>query len=240
MSRKSKVNRKGRNEQSEHFAKLQRRMMETPAWRALSSKAQALYPWLLLEWHGPNFNQNGKLRLSIRQAAEKMNLARNTIAQAFHELQGKGFIVVTETACLGIRGAAKAPAYEMTDLPLPTAEPYVGRKLYLQWREGNDFTVIRHKPNNPAGFNGESKTPSQKLRRSHLKNDDELPSAVSNLATGRHQTCDESAILEAPNVINSETSLTTIPIGRTDPPRHHTTVDSEDRPFVSGKRSAIN
>ena len=50
-----------RNEQrTEHFTKLVRNMMETPAWRALSPMAQALYPWLRLEWRGVNFNNNGQ------------------------------------------------------------------------------------------------------------------------------------------------------------------------------------
>ncbi len=73
-------------------------MMETPAWRALTLSAQALYPWVRLEWRGAKFNNNGKIRLSVRQAAAKMGCGVNTAARAFQELQAKGFLVVTEGA----------------------------------------------------------------------------------------------------------------------------------------------
>ncbi len=39
--------------------------MQMPAWRALPATAQALYPWLKLEWHGPRANNNGKISLSV-------------------------------------------------------------------------------------------------------------------------------------------------------------------------------
>lgn len=143
----------------EHWTKLLRSTMEEPAWRALSSTAQALYPWLKLEWRGPNANNNGKIRLSVRQAAERLGVTHVTAARAFHELQRKGFIVQTEHACLGLEGAAKAPAYELTELRMPLAEKgQDGRKLYQEWRPGNDYPVVEALSNNPTGTNGRKKT----------------------------------------------------------------------------------
>ena len=50
-----------RNEnKSEHFTKMVRTVMQTEAWRSLSPTAQALYPWVKFEWHGPKNNNNGK------------------------------------------------------------------------------------------------------------------------------------------------------------------------------------
>ncbi|WP_127561765.1 helix-turn-helix domain-containing protein [Nioella ostreopsis] len=141
----------------EHFTKLIRATMETPAWRALPPIAQALYPWLRLEWRGPDANNNGKLRLSVRQAAIRMGVSRDTAARAFHELQAKGFIVMTERACLGIEGAAKSPAFEITELPLPHGGGREGRKLFKDWRPGQDFPVMRAGANNPEGRNGKAK-----------------------------------------------------------------------------------
>ncbi|MBU3259308.1 hypothetical protein KPG71_04695 [Roseovarius sp. PS-C2] len=141
-----------RNErQVEHFTKLVRNMMETPAWRALSPSAQALYPWLKLEWRGPQANNNGKIRLSVRQAADRLGVGINTASRAFHDLQAKGFAVVTEHARLGVKGKATSPAYELTELPLPHAEKPSGRKLFKEWREGADFPVQKAAAHNPKG-----------------------------------------------------------------------------------------
>jgi len=142
----------------EHFTKMVRTTMEEPAWRALSLAAQALYPWLKFEWHGERANNNGKIRLSIRQAANKIGISRNTAAKAFHELQAKGFIVMTELPALGLEGSAKAPAFELTEIGLPHSTTPGGRKLYRDWVEGEDFRVQRVPPNNPMGKGGKSKS----------------------------------------------------------------------------------
>jgi hypothetical protein len=143
---------------AEHWTKLLRHTMEEPAWRALSTTAQALYPWLKLEWHGPDANNNGKIRFSVRQASERLGVGRDAAARAFHDLQAKGFIVMTEVARLGIEGAAKSPAWEITELRLPLAEKgQDGRKLYRGWRVGRDFPVQRMAANNPLGLNGKTK-----------------------------------------------------------------------------------
>jgi hypothetical protein len=109
-----------RNEaRTEHFTAMVRNMMETPAWRALSPCAQALYPWLRLEWHGAKANNNGRIVLSVRQAAERMRVGINTAARAFHDLQAKGFLVVKKPAHLGMKGQATSPEFELTEIALP-------------------------------------------------------------------------------------------------------------------------
>lgn len=124
-----------------HGTFLQRRMLETPAWRALSPKAQMLHIWLRLEWKGPKYNNNGKIRLSCRQAAARIGIGVNTAMGAFHELQAKGFITITKLGALGVEGEARGPTYELTDVALPFADP---RMLFLHWKEGEDFEVVRH------------------------------------------------------------------------------------------------
>ena len=93
--------------------------MQDPAWRALSPKSQALYPWLKLEWKGPKANNNGKISLSVRQAAECMGVSNDTAAKAFHDLQAKGFIVLIKSASLGVHGKGKCPEYEITEKQNP-------------------------------------------------------------------------------------------------------------------------
>lgn len=146
-----------RNESTEHFARLTRRMMEMPAWQALPPSAQALYPWLKLEWHGPEANNNGKIRLSCRQAAARLGVDIKTAQRAFHALQAKGFLVVTEPAHLGVSGAARGPSYELTELATPYGASPSGRMLYRQWEKGRDFPVQINRANNPKGHNGKPK-----------------------------------------------------------------------------------
>ena len=127
----------------EHFTKMIRATMETEAWRSLSTTAQALYPWLKLEWKGANYNNHGRICLSVRQAADRLGVSINTAARAFHDLQAKGFLVVTKPAYLGLSGRANSPTFELTELPLPHAIQRDGRKLYKQWKRGDDFPVSK-------------------------------------------------------------------------------------------------
>ena len=49
-------------------------VMDIPARLALSLAAQALYPWLVMEFKEKSFNNNGEIRLRVRQAALKMGI----------------------------------------------------------------------------------------------------------------------------------------------------------------------
>ena len=72
--------------------------IDTRAWRELPIKSQALYVWVRLDWKGSKNNNNGKIALSCRQAAQKKGVSLNTAASAFRELQAKGFIFVTKSS----------------------------------------------------------------------------------------------------------------------------------------------
>lgn len=152
---KSRPNRTGRGDQREHWTKMLRTTMEAPAWRGLSAVAQSLYPWLKFEWKGPDANNNGAIRLSVRQAAKSLGVSNDTAARAFRDLQAKGYVVMTEHAVLGVEGAAKSPAFELCELALPGKQE--GRKLYLTWAPGRDYPVQSASPNNPTGRNGKTK-----------------------------------------------------------------------------------
>jgi hypothetical protein len=196
-----------RDPRGEHWTKVLRATMEEPAWRALSSTAQALYPWLKLEWRGPDANNNGKLRLSVRQAAEKMGVVPDTAAKAFRDLQRKGFIVQTEQACLGVDGAAKAPAYEITELKMPSAERD-GRMLYREWQKGTDFPVCSAIPNNPRGSNGRKTKPRHENHDSPvMKTMTKSADPVLKSMTARPKNHDENAISGDQTVMKSMTSL---------------------------------
>ena len=114
------------------------------------ARRQALFVWLLMEWKGPKFNNNGKINLSVRQAAERMGVSRDTAAKAFRDLQAKGFIVVTKGGSLGVTGHGKSPEYEITSIDMPHQDK---SNSFLNWTRGNDFDVFVHPIKNPAGKN---------------------------------------------------------------------------------------
>ena len=172
------VDRTGRNAPLEHYTKMFRAVMQTPAWVALSTTAQAIYPFVKLEWRGPNANNNGRIQFSYRQASKAVGISINTAMRGFHELQAKGFLVVTEMGTLGFDGDARGPTYELTEIEMPGRLKGSGRCLFRQWSKGKDFDSAKHPRNNATGRNGR-KTPSPKFRRSYLQNEDEtLPTAL--------------------------------------------------------------
>ncbi|SFK99290.1 hypothetical protein [Celeribacter marinus] len=154
----------------DHFTKMIRATMETPAWRALSFTAQAAYPWLKLEWRGPRANNNGKISLSVRQLADRMGANPNTAAKALHDLQAKGFIVVTRHAVLGSSGHARSAEFELTELALSHSDQNGGRKLFKEWCEGGDYSVANTPAHNPNGANGKTKPCLKKQDGTVLKN----------------------------------------------------------------------
>ncbi|MGA0617398.1 hypothetical protein [Paracoccus sp. KR1-242] len=155
---------------TEHWTKMLRSTMETPAWRALTATGQALYPWIKMEWKGPQANNNGKISLAVRTAAERVGCGRDTAARAFHDLQAKGFLLLTSHGRMGVEGKGAPPTYEITELAIPGSDSNSGKKLYLHWRPGHDFPVSGHAPVNPTGRNGrENKTPSSKSGRNVIK-----------------------------------------------------------------------
>jgi hypothetical protein len=161
-----KPDKTGRSERHEHWTKMLRATMETPAWRALSTTAQALYPWIKLEWKGPEANNNGTLSLSVSQAAERLGVTPDTASRAFHDLQAKGFIVLTQEARLGIEGAAKRSTFEITEIGLrgDSANP---RRLYLKWTPERPHPIRKCAKANPRGVNG-----GQEKGKSHHDNQD--------------------------------------------------------------------
>lgn len=137
----TKLDHRGRSK-ADHGTFVRRRLLSSDAWRALSPKAQMIFIWLRLEWKGDKYSNNGNIRLSYRQAARCLGISVNAAMRGFHELQAKGFVVVTRLGALGVEGEARGPTYELTDIKMPNAAP---RNLYLKWRPGKDFEVVRHK-----------------------------------------------------------------------------------------------
>lgn len=229
-----KPNRTGRNDKAHYFT-MERSFLEKPAWRALSLSARAIYPFLRLEWHGPNCNNNGRIQLSVRQAAQKAGIGVNTAQRAFQDLQAKGYLHVTLTGALGITGEARGPSFEITELSMPGSNRHGGRRLYEAWTEGNDFPIISHNVNNPTGKNG-IKTPSSIQGRSCVQKGDTWEKSVSKLVT----TCPQSGDVQAPLPVQVfpklGTSLITTPIALSDHPKSSSGLSA----LGQGRRQSTN
>src|SRR5580704_7097674 len=85
----NRQNRRGRSNTSGPFVQLHHWMMRTAAWRSLTAQARVLYIEVAMLYNGRN---NGSLALSVRQAAERCNIAKDTAARAFRELAEKGLL----------------------------------------------------------------------------------------------------------------------------------------------------
>ena len=101
---------------------------------------------------GKQFDDNGQIRLSVRQAALKMGKSKDTAARAFRDLQAKGFLRVVTAACLGVSGMGKTAEYEITTITTPS-KPLEASNDFKNWSKGNDFEVFEHPPKNPRGKN---------------------------------------------------------------------------------------
>lgn len=143
---------------SEKFTKYNLYTCKSPAFIALSVYAKALYPKIKLEWRGANFNNNGSIRFSVRQAATFLGCCTTTANKAFHELRAKGFLVVTTGAKLGSDGLATGHCYELTEIPMPMVKN--ARYLFKSWIPESDFSVTKARANNPNGRNRKYTNPT--------------------------------------------------------------------------------
>ena len=65
-------------------------VMRTPAWQSLTPKARVGLVEIAARYNGTN---NGRIALSVREAADACNINKDTAAKAFKELIEKGFLV---------------------------------------------------------------------------------------------------------------------------------------------------
>jgi hypothetical protein len=115
---RNKANATGRS-MTNRFARLDHRLIESPAYRALSTNARALLVELTRMDNGSN---NGALWLSVRDAAAHMGVTNTkTASAALSELQDMGFIGMTKDAHFRVKAAetSRARCWRLTWLPIP-------------------------------------------------------------------------------------------------------------------------
>ena len=83
---------KKRRESEGRYVQLHHYMLDSPAYRGLTTQARAVYVEIAKRYNGLN---NGRIALSVRDAAGACNIARDTATRAFRELIDAGFIEET-------------------------------------------------------------------------------------------------------------------------------------------------
>jgi len=105
-----------------------------------------------MEFKGSQYYNNGRIKLSVRQAALKMSSSKDTVSRALGDLQAKGFIKVIKGGSLGISGMGKCPEYEITDISLPKNGSKANDN-FKDWKEVNEFKIFKHPVKNGEGKN---------------------------------------------------------------------------------------
>nr|CAA6811329.1 MAG: Unknown protein [uncultured Thiotrichaceae bacterium] len=124
------------NQTGVHYLKLYDNLIESPAYRDLSTAARAL----LIEFarlYRPA--RNGGLSISTRKAIELLGVSKSTADRVFHELAAHGFIKLKSNESWQER---KAREWAVTWEPVQKKEP---TNEWMQWVEGADLCPLPKK-----------------------------------------------------------------------------------------------
>ena len=87
-------------------------MADTPAWRSLKPAPRALYLEIKRQYRG---RDNGRVLLSYRDAAVRLNSSHNSVGGWFKELEERGFIVCMQKHHLGPSGVGQTSHWRLTE-----------------------------------------------------------------------------------------------------------------------------
>ena len=97
------------------FVMLYNWMIDSEAWLDLKAQPRALYLLIKRRFNG---NNNGEIYLSHRDAAQLLNMHRNSIGRYFDVLIEHGFLKQTSRPHLGPSGVGQSSKWELTELPV--------------------------------------------------------------------------------------------------------------------------
>jgi hypothetical protein len=127
MAYRARRGRKVGREKVEQYAPLSYPMLQSPAWRSLGGSAAKVFLELRCRFHGHN---NGKLALSLEEAARLLHMGKATALAAFAELVEKGFVVCTRK---GQWYGRLASTWAVTDKGVDGNPP---TNAWRQWKPG--------------------------------------------------------------------------------------------------------
>ena len=117
--------RKGIIESTERFVKLTCPLIESEAWRWLRPISKAVYIELKRRYNGLN---NGKISLSLSEAARILKASKSSISRALKQLETHGFIKLIKKGYFTGRMASE---YALTDEQL---DGYPPTREWRRWQ----------------------------------------------------------------------------------------------------------
>lgn len=137
-----KLDQKGRSKNDAPHVRLYHSLMSTAAWQHASLGARCLLLELVRRWNGGN---NGEIFLSVREAADLLQVHRNTVVRLFHELDQLGFTAITSIGHFKVKGGP-ATARRLTWIRCgnqpPTATMIAGNSR-LETKRGHKKQALR-------------------------------------------------------------------------------------------------
>jgi DNA-binding transcriptional MocR family regulator len=110
------------------FVMLPEWLQKSEAWATLKPGPRALYIELKRRFDGGN---NGAIFLSHRDAAQALNVNKDTVARWFADLQERGFITMTQGGHLGPSGIGQAAKWALQEEGLDGRPPAKG---FMSWQ----------------------------------------------------------------------------------------------------------
>ena len=104
--------------------------MDCQAYRHLSVYGRALLMEFRKVYNGHN---NGKIVMSVRQAAKLINCTKNTAAKTIKELEGKGWIRNVTEGSFSQKTNKTASTWRITNQPIGTGVDTPATKEYERW-----------------------------------------------------------------------------------------------------------
>ena len=120
-----RLTKKGIIETKERFIKLTYPLIESEAWRWLRPISKAVYIELRRRYNGLN---NGKISLSLSEAAYILKASKSSISKALNQLEAHGFIKLIKKGYFTGRMASE---YALTDEQL---DGYSPTREWRQWQ----------------------------------------------------------------------------------------------------------
>jgi len=125
------------------FVQISEMMQATEAWATLKPGPRALYIELKRRYNGRN---NGQILMSCREAADLINVHRNTIPGYLAELQARGFVREVRRGYLGAGGHGIASSWLLCELA--SADGKAALMTFRTWRGKQEpvtnIVPIRH------------------------------------------------------------------------------------------------
>ena len=127
---------KGRSNSGARFLQLHHWLLKSTAYRRSSLAARGLLIEVMARYNGQN---NGEISMSVREAAEKLNVGKDRASRAFHELQELGFLRIVERGSFN-RKVRHASTWHLTMFE-SNGEP--ATKNFMRWDESKTRSSLQ-------------------------------------------------------------------------------------------------